>query len=309
MSDDSLFVKLIDKIFSWLYWPICRFYARHYVGDNPADSVYRFLCSFQFLRTHHFWPNFFNPQRFSEKIWSRMFNERDSKLTLISDKLRVRNYVANRVGGNNLINLLWTGDDPADIPFDELPVKFVIKTNHGCGSNIIVTNKTQLDKERTIKKLRKWLSTNFCEDKYLGTEWGYKNIKPTLIIEEFLEENGKTPVDYKFYCFSGRVEFLSLHFSRFEGHKTRSFGRNFEPYDLRYNLEQWGGECQRPRNFEGMVQLAESLAKGLAFIRVDLYSVKDDIYFGELTLYPGGVRARFLPPERDFILGKKWKTD
>jgi hypothetical protein len=114
-------------------------------------------------------------------------------------------------------------------------------------------------------------------------------------------------MDYKFYCFSGRVEFLSVHFDRFEEHKYMSFDRNFKPYDLKYDLKQWNGEFIRPPNFAAMVQLAESLAEGFGFMRVDLYSSENKAILGELTPYPGGGYARFLPPSRDCYLGDKWK--
>lgn len=308
MNRNRIIMKLISGIFKFIHWPICRVYARYIVKDRPADALYRILCTLQFYRVYRFWPDFEHPRRFSEKLWSRMLNDRDPKITLISDKLLVRDYVSNKVGNDCLIKLLWSGDDPEKIPFDELPLKFVIKTNHGCGFNIYVKDKRALDQFRTKRILRKWLSENYCQETYLGTEWGYKNIRRTIIIEEFLlEEDGKPPIDYKFNCFSGRVEFLTLHFDRFEEHKTRSFDRNFEPYELRDNFDQWDGECSRPPNFELMVQLAESLAKGFDFIRVDLYTLRNKVYFGELTFYTGGVSIKFLPPSTDHILGEKWK--
>jgi len=296
----------ISGLYKLLYYPICRAYARH-LGNKPANTLLRLLCSIQFRRVQGFWPNFVHPRHFTEKLWSRMLHDRDPQLTLLNDKLRVRDYVTNKVGSEFLIPLLWSGDRPEDIPFDELPLKFVIKTNHGCGYIIIVKDKTQLDPASTNLQLTKWLSENFCLDKYIGTEWGYKNIRPCIIIESFIEENGKAPVDYKFYCFSGRIEFLTVHFDRFIEHKTRSFDRNFEPIEFRYDFEQWNGECKRPPNFETMVQLAESLAKGLDFIRVDLYSIGNKVYYSELTPYPGGVSTKFLPRSYDYVLGEKWK--
>lgn len=236
-----------------------------------------------------------------------MLHDRDPRLTLISDKLRVRDYVVQKAGSNCLIPLLWHGYEPEEVPFDELPIRFVMKTNHGCGYVIIVNDKTQLNQKKAIRQLKKWLDTNFGQDTSLGIAWGYKNIRPTVIIESFMEEKGKAPVDYKFYCFSGRVEFLTLHYDRFEEHKTRSFDRNFEPYDFRYDFDSWEGECNRPQNFEVMIYLAEALAEDFDFIRVDLYNIEGNIYFSELTPYPGGVSTRFLPLSRDYILGEKWR--
>lgn len=236
-----------------------------------------------------------------------MLHDRDQRLTLISDKLQVRDYVSQRIGNEFLIPLLWSGDDPNKIPFDKLPLRFVIKTNHGCGYVIIVNDKTQVDQKYVRQQLKIWLNTNFAQDKYLGIAWGYKNIKRTIIVESFIGESGKVPLDYKFYCFSGCVEFVTVHYNRFGGHKTRSLDRNFEPYDFRYDFDQWEGECQCPENFEKMVCIAETLSGEFDFMRVDLYSIGPNIYFSELTPYPGGVSTKFLPLNRDYILGEKWQ--
>ncbi len=289
-----------------LYENICRAYAHHFVGDKPADAVYRFLCSLQFLRTHRYWPNFVRPCRFTEKLWSGMLHDRDPLLNVIYDKLNVREYVATKVGSDCLPLLLWSGTNPEQIPFERLPPKFVIKATHGCDYNIIVTDKAQIDEGKIHMQLAQWLRENYVNFS-IGIEWFYKNIKPSIIVEEYLEENGKAPMDYKLFCFSGHVEFITLHFDRFEKHTTRTVDRKFEPHEFRYQFDQYAGEIQRPRNFAAMVQLAESLAHGFDFIRVDLYNLKGRILFGELTRYPGGVTVRFLPERQDYILGEKWK--
>ena len=239
-----------------------------------------------------------------------MLHERDPLFTLISDKFRVRDYVTSKVGSDCLIPLLWQGDKPEDIPFDELPLKFVIKTNHGCGYIIIVKDKTQMDRAMTIRKLKKWLGENYGRDRSLGIEWGYKNIKPTIIIESFIGENEKAPIDYKFSCFSGRAEYITLHIDRFENYSIEILDRNFEPHTFAMLVPQWrnGIRYQRPPNFEKLLQLAEDLANGFDFIRVDLYTAKNKIYFGELTLYPGGVSGRFFEDEQDYVFGEKWQN-
>jgi len=303
MTIESAFNKL-------LYWPICRFYARNFIGDKPADDLMRGLCSLQFWSVHHYWPDFVNPKRFSEKLWTSMLYERDPRYTLISDKLGVRKYVTSRINENYLIPLLWHGDKPEEIPFNILPEKFVIKANHGCGYNIIVESKSNLDISETKMKLRKWLDQNFCDDKYLGIAWGYKNIKPMIMIEKFLDNNGRVPDDYKFWCFAGKVEVVTIHFDRFVNHSFRSYDRNFEEsaFGFGEHLPLYKGKFERPQNFDNMLQIVESLAEGFDFIRVDLYNLDKQIYFGELTPYPGGVSVQFLPDSMDKLLGHKWKT-
>lgn len=307
MINTEVFKKLIDRLFKLIYWPICRAYARFLVGDRPADALYRLLCSVQFWMTHRFWPNFAEPRRFSEKLWSLMLFERDPQMTMLTDKLLVRDYVAAKAGSEYLIPLLWSGEKPEEIPFDQLPLKFVIKANHGCGYNIFVKDKTQLDQAVSVLKLKRWLSENFCSDKYLGTEWAYKNIRPTIIIEKFIEENGKLPADYKFWCFSGRVECVILYLDRFENLSSKTFDRDFKPIELRFNVPEYSGARLRPQNFGSMIQLAESLANGFGFVRVDLYNINGKILFGELTFYHGGVSYEFRPASQDYFFGEKWK--
>ena len=302
------FNKITNGLFKLIHWPLCRAYARHIIGDNPADSVMRFLCGFQYLRVYGRWPDFMNPQSFSEKLWSRMLHERDPLLTLISDKFRVRDYVASRIGADHLIPLLWHGEKPEEIPFDELPEQFVIKTNHGCGYNIIVTDKENIDRMQIINQLEKWLSENFCQDKYIGIGWGYKNIAPHILVELFIGEKDKPPIDFKFYCFSGQVEIATLHFDRYENHSAKAFHRDFSPFIFRPDFKQHSGEIKKPHNFEKMVSLTEALAVDFDFMRIDLYKQGDNIYFGEMTPYPAGVSGfrGFDIYKLDNVLGEKW---
>lgn len=299
-------MNLINGLFKKVYWPICRAYARH-LGDGPADAILGTLCTLQFWRMTGYWPNFLHPRTFSEKLWHCMLYERDPLYTLISDKLQVRDYIARKVGKEYLVPLLWTGDKPEEIPFDKLPLKFVIKTNHGCGYNIIVGDKTKLNHAKVKKQLKQWMGESFGQDNFLGIAWGYKNIKPAIMIESFIEENGKAPTDYKFWCFSGRIEVISLHFDRFETHSTLCFDRNFESGELSFTLPLYSGEYKRPSNYKEIVRVAESLAEEFDFMRVDLYNVENKIYFSELTPYPGGVTVKFEPKSLDYALGEKWK--
>jgi len=301
-------MSAVDWLLKRTYWPVCRLYVRH-LGGEPADAFLRGLCSLQFKRVHGFWPNFVQPTRFSEKLWHRMLHDRATRLTLVSDKFRVREYVANRVGEKYLIPLLWHGRNVEGIPYDTLPVKFVIKANHGCGYNIIVTNKHSLNRRETAATLTRWLNENFCQDKYLGIAWGYKDITPEILIEEFLEQDGKPPIDYKFYCFGGRVEVCSLHFDRFTGHRTVTVGRSFETLDFGSDSLPSDSEWLRPSNYQEMVSVAENLADGFDFVRVDLYSIGERVFFGEITPYPAGVSSfHALDLKKvDLLFGDRWQ--
>jgi len=308
-AKSGIHMKLMSKLLKVFYLPICRAYARHIIGDRPADSVMHLLCSLDFWSVRGYWPNLRNPRSFEEKLCSRMLFDRNPQWTMLSDKLRMRDYVTDKVGNKYLVPLLWSGNKPEEIPFDELPLKFVIKTNHGCGYNIIVKDKTQLNQAKTIFQLNKWLGENFCQDRALGTEWAYKNIKPRIIVESFLDDNGNVPVDYKFFCFSGRTEFIQMNFDRFGDPYEKTFDRDFNPMDLWQGTKQYPGKVMRPENYEDMIRVAELLAGNLDFIRVDFYNVGGRIFVGELTCYPGGGRIVWIPRRYDFLLGEKWKSE
>jgi len=295
------------RLYERLYMPICRAYSRHVLGDKPADGIMRVLWSLHFWKIHGYWPRLDKPRTFEEKVSCRMLFDRNPRWTMFSDKWRVRDYVAARIGGEHLVPLLYHCDRPEDIPFDELPTKFVIKANHGSGYNILVEDKSKLDRQKVIVQLTQWLQRNFCHDNLVGAEWVYRNIKPVIIVEAFLEDEGDVPRDYKFFCFSGRVEFLQINFDRFGDASEKFFDREFNPLDLWNGRKQYRGEVVRPERYEEMVRLAEALSQDVDFIRVDLYSVGGRIYFGELTCCPAAADIEFVPRSYDFAFGEKWK--
>ncbi len=289
-----------------IYGSTCRTYSRMFVRDNPADGLYRFLCSLHFYNRHGYWPNFLTPRSFSEKVWHKMLFDRSPVLSVVADKLAVREYVRERVGQEYLISLLWSGTDPSVIPFESLPTSFVVKLTHGSSFNVIVPDKSTIDTRKVQKKLQKWLRINYCHDFSLGMEWCYRNIKPGIVVEKFVGEEGKVPPDYKFFCFGGRVEYLHVDFGRFVNHTRAICDRDFHRLDVRLGYPAYGGPVTKPPNYEEMLAVAEALSKDLDFIRCDLYSIKGRTYFGELTNYPDEGACRFYPRDYDFIFGSKW---
>lgn len=296
-----------NAFYKLFYFPICRVYAR-YLGDKPADSIMLKLCAIQFLRVNRYCPNFLNPRSFSEKIWNRMLIDRSPIMTQMNDKYEVRKYITKKVGSKYLIPLIWHGESPCDIPYPDLPAKFVIKMNHGCGYNIFVRNKEKIKKEQIKHQLKKWSATNFGLDTFLGVAWGYKNIKPIIMIEELLLENDNVPMDIKCWCYSGKIDFISLHFDRFKKHTTLSLNREFEPGGLNFGLPLYEGNFTRPSNYKEIIEVVETLAGDFDFIRIDLFNIEEKIYINELTVYPGGVSVKFEPRSLDFLIGKKWKS-
>jgi hypothetical protein len=247
--------------------------------------------------------NLENPREFNEKIqWLKVYYK-DPRLTQLVDKYSVRPYVAEKVGEKYLNGLLEVYETAGEVDFDKLPEKFVIKGVHGCNWNLIVPDKSEVTPWKARLKFRKWLRRNYYYRS--GLEWAYKNIKPRLIAEVFLEEIGKKSInDYKFFCFGGDPRFIQVDLDRGAAHRRRFF-------DLDWNLlpfidtgyPPFEHTLEKPKNFEEMVDVARRLAWDFPFVRVDLYNLNGLIIFGEMTFYPADGRFEFIPDKYNEIIG------
>src|SRR5690606_14153980 len=224
-------------------------------------------------------------------------------LTQLVDKYAVRSYVSEKIGDRYLNELIEVYDRPSQIDFKALPHQFVIKAVHGCHFNIIVKDKKSISRNKVNFLLNKWMHKN----QYYrgGLEWAYKNVKPRIIVEKYLEEMGKPMInDYKFFCFSGEPRFVQIDMER-GIHDYRCY-YDLDWKKLPFSTEKnrfYEGQVEKPENFELMCQLAKKLAGDFPFVRVDLYNIEGKIIFGEMTFYPTDGRKEFRPEQYNEILG------
>ena len=271
-----------------------------------AQRLYdRAVIIHQYRRRFGRRPNLRHPETFNEKVAFKMLNDRRPLLTQMADKVRARDYVAQRIGSQFLKEIYQVCDSFDQIRWEQLPSNFAIKTNHGSKMNIMVYDKSTLDKERTGSQLEIWLGRNFY---YHRHEWGYRDIRPMIMIEELLhKEPGQRPVEWGFWVFDGCTAYIEVSCGP-DGHRKRTFyDRSLKRMNGKYTIFATSPEDPIfPDNLETMISVAECLAHGLDFVRVDLYNVAGRIVFGELTIYPGAGLVAFEPPEFDRVLGQKW---
>lgn len=247
--------------------------------------------------------NLKDPKTFSEKIqWLKIYDRNPAYSTYV-DKYSVRDYIQKMIGEEYLIPLIAVYDSADEINWEKLPEKFILKCTHGSQCNIICADKSKLNIEESILKLNKWMSNNWY---WYGREWPYKDVKPRIICEAFLEEiEGKSLIDYKIYCFNGKPLYCQI--IRDRGHnETIDFYDdewNHMPFTGLRNLPMSKVDYKKPDNYESMYGLAKVLSKGIPFVRVDFYSVKGELYFGELTLYPTSGYGKFKPEEWNRKIG------
>ena len=248
--------------------------------------------------------NLENPQNFNEKLqWLKLY-DRKPEYTQMVDKYEAKKYVAERIGEEYIIPTLGVWEKFEDIDFDSLPNQFVLKCTHDSGGLVICRDKATFDKEAAKKKINKSLKVNY----YLkGREWPYKNVKPRIIAEEYMEDaKTKELIDYKFYCFNGKVKYLYIS-EGLDNHSTAKISFvtldwTFAPFN-RSDYKPFALLPQEPFHFNEMIKIAEKLSYGINFMRVDLYEINEKVYFSELTFTPCSGFMPFQPKIWDLKLG------
>lgn len=242
------------------------------------------------------------PQTFNEKIqWLKLYDSTPLK-TRLADKYLVRDWVKEKIGEEHLIPLLGVWDSFDKIDFDKLPNQFVLKANHASGWNIIVKDKKTFDKVVARKKFSEWMNKRFAFA--WGLELHYMNIPPKIIAEQYMADLDGDIFDYRFFCFNGTPRYVWVDI----GSGTKHHKRNI--YDINWNLQAYQvnyppilPEPEKPETFEEMVALASTLCRDFAFVRVDFYSIKDKVYFGEMTFTPQSGTGKWGSEEQNRIYG------
>ncbi|MDO4526633.1 MAG: ATP-grasp fold amidoligase family protein [Candidatus Saccharibacteria bacterium] len=246
-----------------------------------------------------------NPKTFNEKLQWLKLNDRKDIYTMMADKYEAKKYVADIVGEKYIVPTIGVYNKFDEINFDELPNQFVIKCTHDSGGIIICKDKTNLNKKAARKKINKFLKRKYY---YIHREWPYKNIKPRIIIEEYLDPRGQGDIrDYKFFCCNGKPKFVLVCSERFSG-----CGLKETWFDLEWNLLPVveGGHgvdsnIEKPLNFNKMKNIATTLSKGIPFLRVDFYEIDSRLFFGELTFYPCAGYEQFDPKDWNYKFGRE----
>jgi hypothetical protein len=244
-----------------------------------------------------------NPRTFDEKIqWLKLYDNLPIK-TVLSDKYKAREYIANKVGEEYLVPLLGVWQNANDINFDELPDRFVLKTNHGCGYNIIVKDKKELNTKKARQQLNYWLKKNYAFLFVNPFALVYKDIPPLIIAEQYLENDNNDLFDYKFHCYNGEPKHFLYVKDRNKDMKLSIYDLEFNPLPFRFAHYLPVDSYEMPPNFEQMVILAKKLCEGFKFVRIDFYNINGKIYCGEITFIPGSIIYDIQPPEYEYILG------
>ena len=269
--------------------------------DWMSDSVYLKML---YYAKFHKKLNLFHPKTFNEKLQWLKINDRRNIYTVMVDKYEMKKYVEKIIGKEYCIKTLGIYNNFDEIDFNKLPDQFVIKCTHDSGSLFIVKDKNKFNKKEAKIKINKGLRNNGFN---YAREWSYKNVKPRIIVEEFMvDESGLELKDYKVFCFNGKAEYVEVDFNRFIEHKLNPYDFNWKPLNFcDKSKNDYSAKIHKPKKLKEMKEIAEKLSKNIDFLRVDFYSIDDKIYVGELTLYPGAGFIDFKPESVDIKYGNK----
>jgi len=244
-----------------------------------------------------------NCRTLTEKIqWLKIYDSNPLKIKC-SDKILVRDYCKSKLGIDLFIPIIGIWDKFDDIDFSELPKDFVLKTNHGSHTNIIVRNGV-LDKVSAKKKFESWLSKDWS---WYGKEMAYYPIERKIFAEKFVKDksNGEL-TDYKFLCFNGEPKYCQVINDR----GNKGFHLNY--YDMDFNFvdisrtdvqNNPNSLDKKPSSFDIMKKYAKILSEDFNFVRVDFYEIDANPYLSELTFFPAAGFQQYKNPETDLFLG------
>lgn len=294
--------KKINGFVSWLRTALILFFEK--LSFLFPDKLY---IKIQFYLRMGYRLDFDNPKTLSEKTqWLKVYNRVPYYSSLV-DKDEVKKIVANAIGQEYIIPTIskWARLD--QIEWEKLPNKFVLKTTHGGGNLgvIICKNKRSFNTGEALSKLRKAYNQNI----YLSfREWPYKNLKKQVIAEQFMEqEDGLPLIDYKFFCFNGKPQYIYV--SQYNKGSDKTISRfvttEWEKSSIRWKDDEDEGILPpKPEKLDEMIKVSEFLSQDIPLVRVDLYQIGNHVYFSELTFFPSSGMKPYYSYECDLLLGK-----
>ena len=298
-------------------WKICRYLtdSKYRFLVNSSLFGYKKMSDEEFLKKNFKYRlgyelNLENPQTFNEKLQWLKLHDRRPEYTMMVDKYAVKKYVAEKIGEQYIIPTLGVWDKFDDIDFGQLPDQFVLKCAHDSGGLVICRNKSKFDIRAARRKINRCLKRNYY---WSGREWCYKNVKPRIIAEKYMESPGKVvPEDYKIYCMNGEPKYIVVFHHRFDSNKPLSetvYDVNWQPQHI--SLDEHfavSDETEpKPKRLDELLKIAKILCKDISQVRVDFYIIDDKLYFGEITLYTASGFQKMIPEEMDLKLGKMLK--
>jgi hypothetical protein len=258
------------------------------------EQAARLRITLTYLWRHRRLPDLADPSLFTELVQVRKLRHRDPRMPAMADKVAVKALVADRLGREWVVPILWSGSElPWQSPWDR---RVVVKSRHGC-NHVAFVGADQREWDDARRTSARWMRRHYG---WWLDEWLYAQIPRGLLVEPFIGVGGDLPVDYKIFVFGGQATHVQVHLDRAGDHRWVVHDRDWRA------MADTAPCVPRPTALTAMLAAAENLSQGFDFARVDFYQPGDQPLFGEISFYPGSGLDRFDPPELDGILGRLW---
>jgi|GEM_PF-1381339 len=255
--------------------------------------------------------NYAVPRSWTEKVGYYKLNyyARSSLGIMLWHKWLAKKWTKHHIGEQYVIPTFGVWDKVEDIDWNTLPKSFVLKS---CGGSfgeqvIVVRDKEMANKKKILTAMRGYVAQE-CH--------GFSRKK--IIAETLLmTPDGSLPFQYEFYC--GRGKPMMCRINCHSQTETRSQSSKLICYDIhtwqklpiQFKKDSYpdglvpnNADIEKPKNLDELLRIAAKISSHLPISRIDLYSMNEKIYVGEITLRPGVGYSPIVPVEWDFRLGE-----
>lgn len=311
-TDRNAFVARIDRRRRWSGWAARMLRGLGMLNRPSQEFTYRYAfssdveaLSYAYALKNDHLPDLENPVWFNEKIRWQFINHLNPLMSLVADKIAVRDYLCYRGGAIKAPELIAFSDRPADLALVDLPRQFALKSAYGSGQNHIETLTKNTPRPALIAKAAAWMDY----DQWRSTgEFHYRDLPKRWLVEEFVPSR-RGQIEYKLFCMMGEPVFFLVVKDREDSKDSGRYKRNLYDLDWKRVDFHWRGNPQddkdvpRPEMFDQMVADARKYAKDFLNVRVDFLQCDDRMVFSELTFASAAARIPFEPIEANVALG------
>lgn len=237
------------------------------------------------------------PDNFHKKLFWLSAKWRNPLIVKCADKYAVRDYIIECGCGDILNELLGVYEKIDDINWEDLPNRFVMKSNNGSGNNFFCTDKSKCDSKSFFHAAKIWNKQIYGVD---TAEYQYYPIPFKIICEKYLlESDNDSFIEYQLFCINGYPDsFLVRNDLETSGKNpfAVSYSLDWKRLFLRVEEERYTFDIPEPVNRKKMITYATRLAKPFPYVRIDFYEVNGELYFGEMTFTThGNVLSNYTP--------------
>ena len=252
-----------------------------------------------------------NPKYFSEMMqWIKLYYH-DPRMSRCVDKVTFKDYIREQLGKDGYTAKLYqVWESPGDVDLDSIPDRCVIKSN--CSSDgyniIIVTDKEKLDKKKAEEEIKgSWFDKLALHTNSFASY--YYDVKPKVIVEEYLADVASGADDYDVLCFHGVPKFIYVKSNHFaDGKNLKSYPVSFYTLDWKYMDVQYEGypskkDIPKPVHLDEILEISCKLAKGLPFVRVDFFETPQSMHIAEIAFVAWAGMRHYEPDSFDLEMG------